>query len=713
VTISVRLSVIVMVSLAFVLLTSCSTSSGSGTPPPVDYSIGGSVTNLTSGDSVQLQDNGGDTLTVTANGSFTFATKLASGAGYNVTVLAQPTSPTQVCTVTNASGTATANVTNVAVNCTTQYTIGGGLTNLASGDSVQLQDNGGDTLTMTASGPFTFATKLPSGAGYDVTVSAQPTSPAQVCTVTNASGTATANVTSVMVNCTTQYSIGGTVTNLASGDSVQLQDNGGDTLTVTANGPFTFDTKLASGTGYSVTVSAQPTSPTQVCTVANGSGTATADVNNVKVECGHNEWAWMAGSQLVNQNGTYGPAGTPGAAYSPGGRQTPATWADSSGNLWLFGGYGYDSQGTLMALSDLWEFSAGEWMWQGGSKLAGQSGNYGSLGVASANNYPGARFEAVSWTDASGAFWLFGGNGFDSVGTDASLNDLWKFSGGEWTWMGGSNVANQKGQYGTLGVANSNNFPGARDSAALWKDASGDVWMFGGMGYDASSTNAGILNDLWRYSGGQWTWMGGSDVQSAKGIYGTRGTAAPTNVPGARMYSYSWTDSSGNLWLFGGTGYDSNGTAGPLNDLWKYSSGQWTWMGGSDVVNSLGVYGTQGVAAASNVPGARQMGLAWSDASGNGWIFGGNGDYTASLAGQFNDLWKYSGGQWTWVSGSNNINQNPTYGTEGTLAPGNTPSSRMSLSGWIDANGNLWLLGGYGQEPGATGNLNDMWMYMP
>ena len=38
-----------------------------------------------------LRDNGGDDLTLTANGSFAFATKLASGAAYNVTVKTYPT----------------------------------------------------------------------------------------------------------------------------------------------------------------------------------------------------------------------------------------------------------------------------------------------------------------------------------------------------------------------------------------------------------------------------------------------------------------------------------------------------------------------------------------------------------------------------------------------------------------------------------------------
>jgi len=32
----------------------------------------------------------------------------------------------------------------------------------------------------------------------------------------------------------------------------------------------------------------------------------------------------------------------------------------------------------------------------------------------------------------------------------------------------------------------------------------------------------------------------------------------------------SWSDASGNLWLFGGEGFDSTGTEGTLNDLWEY-----------------------------------------------------------------------------------------------------------------------------------------------
>ena len=293
------------------------------------------------------------------------------------------------------------------------------------------------------------------------------------------------------------------------------------------------------------------------------------------------------------------------------------------------------------------------------------------------------------------------------------MNDLWKYSAGQWTWVGGSAVAKQHGDYGTIGVAGANNIPGARNAATLSKDSSGNVWLFGGLGYDESTSTAGILGDLWEFSGGQWTWMSGPKVQGQKGIYGTQGVASASNVPGARVYANSWVDSAGDLWLFGGDGYDVNGTNGALNDLWKYSSGQWTWMEGSNVVNRTGVYGTQGTAAANNTPGARQMGVAWTDASGNAWLFGGNGYGATSSVGELNDLWKYSSGQWMWVSGSSSVNQSSTYGTEGTLAPGNIPDGRIAASGWVDAHGNLWLIGGWQLSGGVTGNLNDLWMYMP
>jgi N-acetylneuraminic acid mutarotase len=711
---AILLLLFVSVSL---FLAACGGGSSSGTsnpPPPVTYTIGGTVSGL-AGSGLVLQNNGGDNLTVSASGSFTFKTAMASGGSYKVTVLTQPSTPAQTCTVTGGTGTASANVTSVQVACTTTtFTIGGSVSGLA-GSGLVLQNNGGDNLAVSANGSFTFKTAIASGASYSVTVLTQPSTPAQICTVTGGTGTASANVTSVQVACTTTtFTIGGTVINLVgTGGGLVLQDNGGDNLLVNANGAFTFATPLDSGAGYAVTIHTQPSTPAQSCAVTNGAGTATANVTTVKVDCGHNQWTWIGGPNLVNQKGTYGTQGTAAASNIPGARSNGATWTDASGAFWFFGGIGLDSNGTPNVLNDLWKYSGGQWTWMAGSNLSSQQGTYGTQGTAAAANIPGARLGGVTWTDKAGNVWLFGGTGNDSVGNNGQLNDLWVYSNGQWTWMGGSNLVGQKGTYGTQGTAAASNVPGARSSGVAWTDASGAFWLFGGNGLDSSGTY-GYLNDLWKYSGGQWTWMGGSKFVGREGTYGTRGTASAGNAPGARGGSVAWTEPSGTFWLFGGNGLDSNGVSGGLNDLWEYTGGQWTWMGGSNLVNQQGTYGTQGTASAGNVPGARFEAVSWTDKAGNLWLYGGYGFDSNGTISFLGDLWRFSNGQWTWVSGSNLTGQMGIYGTLGTSNPANIPGDRLAPMTWIDANGNVWLFGGQGMASIPTiGSLNDLWMYEP
>jgi hypothetical protein len=80
------------------------------------------------------------------------------------------------------------------------------------------------------------------------------------------------------------FTVGGTVSGLASGDSVVLVDNGGDSTTVTSNTTFTFPVALVPGLQYAVTVGTQPVG--QTCTVAAGSGVmGYANITNVAVVC--------------------------------------------------------------------------------------------------------------------------------------------------------------------------------------------------------------------------------------------------------------------------------------------------------------------------------------------------------------------------------------------------------------------------------------------
>ncbi len=254
------------------------------------FTIGGTVSGLAAGNDVVLRNNGLDDLVVAANGSFTFPEPLQDLSTYSVSVRTQPTTPDQICTVTNGSGTlAGANVTNVVVNCAlATFTVGGTVSGLAAGNAVVLRNNGGDDVTVSTNGGFTFPTSLTNGAAYLATVFTQPTTPNQTCLVTAGSGNVTsANVTNIQVTCTTiTHTIGGTVSGLAAGNSVVLQNNGGDNLIVNADGGFTFATPLADGSFFSVTVLTQPTTPNQTCAVAVSSGQIVgANITAVTVTC--------------------------------------------------------------------------------------------------------------------------------------------------------------------------------------------------------------------------------------------------------------------------------------------------------------------------------------------------------------------------------------------------------------------------------------------
>lgn len=80
------------------------------------------------------------------------------------------------------------------------------------------------------------------------------------------------------------YTIGGAVTGMT-GSGLKLRNSTTD-LAIAANGAFTFPGTVPTGTAYSITVGTQPTSPAEICTVANGSGIVNAsNVTNVAITC--------------------------------------------------------------------------------------------------------------------------------------------------------------------------------------------------------------------------------------------------------------------------------------------------------------------------------------------------------------------------------------------------------------------------------------------
>jgi N-acetylneuraminic acid mutarotase len=361
------------------------------------------------------------------------------------------------------------------------------------------------------------------------------------------------------------------------------------------------------------------------------------------------EWVWQGGSDVVGAAASYGSQGTPAASNNPGAREGAAQWTDAAGSLWLFGGDSLAGQGSE-DFNDLWSYAptTGLWTWVGGSKLAANAGIYGTQGVPAASNLPPARTDAICWVDSAGVFWLFGGVQLKADGTyHAVFNDLWSYNpiSGLWTWVGGSNTPNAAGEYGRQGTAAASNVPAARMGGNAWLDASGNAWLFGGLGLNASGL-AQEYNDLWEYNpgSGEWTWVGGSDEPNAAGVYGTQHAAGAGNGPGARVLGVSWKDHAGNFWLFGGYGYAQGGALGNLNDLWEYnlSSGVWTWIGGSSSTAAAGTYGLKDVPASSNIPGAREQAAGWLDSSGNFWLFGGFGFDSSGEQADLNDLWRFT-----------------------------------------------------------------------
>lgn len=723
----------------------CVVTSGSGTATanvttvsvtcttnPVTAKIGGTLTNLATGSSVVLQNNGGDSLTIPANGTFTFKTSVTGPTdAYAVTVLTQPTTPNQICTVTNGSGTATADVTNVAVNCVLSYSVGGTVTGLVGTGFVLQNSSNLEQYTIPGNGAFAFKNLVPTGTAYTVTIATQPTGPTQTCVVTpsTASGTATSNVTTVEVTCkAVTYSVGGVVVGLEgqkittapfnnplTDNSFSIINNLGDTKVIAANGPFTFATPVALNGPYSVTGDTNPSTQSQGCSFWNFAGTVTGNITNVVVDCAHNDWTWIDGTNTAGTIGSpqYGsfpqtaPTTIPNPyTNTPGARHSAAGWTDKFGNLWLFGGLGWELAGnpspdTLDApLNDMWvcQMTGDFCQWQlvsGYSTNAiniqfeaqheNQFGIYtgGSLGFP---NTPGARYGAATWTDTGGNLWLFGGNGNSST-QNGLLNDLWKFDTtnfhppalytsaiGQWTWVGGPNAVNTGGTY--TGAANTL-LPGAREGAAYWTDASGNFWMFGGYGYDGVTPqpNVGFLSDLWEYTGTNWVFVSGNSTFNKNGTYGTPGTASSGNLPGGRRQAVSWADGNGHLWLFGGEGFDATATAtGILNDLWMYdiATNRWTYVMGSTMANQTGTYELQPVIGpVSTVGAAGTCGLTVGD---------------------------------------------PLVPCQPVDTTGALPGSRWGAAGWVDAGGNFWLFGGWGLDStGTNGNgaLNDFWAYTP
>jgi hypothetical protein len=183
---------------AVLVLSACGGAGGSS-------AIGGSITGLTSGKTLVMQNNGADNFSITGNGAnsftFNFATAQAANSTYNATVFTQPIGET--CTIANGSGSVDNNgdnVNSIIVSCAVSTTVTGTVTGLIPGVALTLTSNN-ENVDVTSSRPsFVFSTQLATGASYSVTIAQQPNG--QTCTIANPSGTKLANTPVVLtVSC--------------------------------------------------------------------------------------------------------------------------------------------------------------------------------------------------------------------------------------------------------------------------------------------------------------------------------------------------------------------------------------------------------------------------------------------------------------------------------------------------------------------------------
>ena len=184
----------------------------------------------------------------------------------------------------------------------------------------------------------------------------------------------------------------------------------------------------------------------------------------------------------------------------------------------------------------------------------------GTLKSTTPDGAPTPRSAAASW-NLGGTVWMFGGRRTGASGSEL-LNDLWTFNSATHVWakVNAADVSN---------AAGNSALPAPRAAAATWVDASGNLWLFGGLG--AGDSRPALLNDLWKFIPATGEWWRAPNPPAA----------APAPQP--RLGATSWVDAADNLWLFGGTILTPAGEPSDLTDLWRYSLETLSWtLVGSD-----------------------------------------------------------------------------------------------------------------------------------
>lgn len=278
------------------------------------------------------------------------------------------------------------------------YTVGGTISSLTIPFGVNtfvLQNNAGDDLIVAGNGTFTFNTAIPTGSNYAVTVFSNPQNPWQTCSITSGSGTvASTAITNIAIGCSVNnYSMSGNITSTVPLPSGLTVTNGIDSINVPGGAtttPISFTTPIASGTGYDISITAEP--PGYVCAIqSNYTGTVLGtNITNVAVNC-------VVGYRYGNTITAKKPAPLQIHYYrgqvSTAAGQTTSGSADATGTSATFtniGGITFDGTKGFIVDSGNHKIRIFDPTTSGVSSLVGNgsSGNTAGSGAVSAFNLP-------------------------------------------------------------------------------------------------------------------------------------------------------------------------------------------------------------------------------------------------------------------------------------------------------------------------------------
>jgi N-acetylneuraminic acid mutarotase len=272
-------------------------------------------------------------------------------------------------------------------------------------------------------------------------------------------------------------------------------------------------------------------------------------------------WTWVAGDNTINRKGNYYTKGKENTISKPGARTESAMAIDpKSGDVYVFGGFAFDSDSFSGFMNDLWCYNGKNWTWLAGAKKRNVNGIYKSSAV---NQRIGARGQAISFFKG-GELHIVGGWDSQEELWFKTFNDTWKWSNSKWYFLNGDTTSNSlKDEIGILG-----NYCFTLDQAYAIRNQ--ELYSFGGA-VSVNESSFSSLNQLVVNNTNQQTYL---YEMADKGldIYGNYDSGNKDKCyPGARNGAALWVDSLGHVYIFGGMGNGAFPEQGLLSDIWKFA----------------------------------------------------------------------------------------------------------------------------------------------